>query len=224
MQEPYPVHVGKEANKLEEVEAGLEHDPDEVWTEYRDPGRDPWATLVLPVLWQMPIDRLVAKPGLHRRSLFATRAGERRPHPRNRQALLAAAGAFTNERLRDSALGPSLEDLSAICAPWCSSSACCSVSCCSCNPCSSTGSPMRRMKQRSRGALWWRCSGSFLWFAPDQFRYHHRFPPLDRCNTGVDRGEAPDVVQGSGLRWLTGQDGVAERQQRAGTVLGGQVT
>jgi hypothetical protein len=27
-------HVGKELNRLEEVEAGLVHDPDEVYTEY----------------------------------------------------------------------------------------------------------------------------------------------------------------------------------------------
>jgi hypothetical protein len=26
------VHVGKEFNKLEKVEAGLEHEPDEIWT------------------------------------------------------------------------------------------------------------------------------------------------------------------------------------------------
>ncbi len=52
-------HVGKESNKFEEVEAGIEHNPDEVWTAYADPGRDPWETLVLPVLKQLPIDRLV---------------------------------------------------------------------------------------------------------------------------------------------------------------------
>lgn len=73
------MHIGKESNRLEAVEAGIEHDPDEVWTEYQDPRCDPWWTLVLPVLRQMPIDRLVAATGLHRRSLFAIRAGERRP-------------------------------------------------------------------------------------------------------------------------------------------------
>jgi hypothetical protein len=35
------VHLGKEANRREEVEAGLEHDPDEVYTAYADPRRDP---------------------------------------------------------------------------------------------------------------------------------------------------------------------------------------
>jgi transposase len=34
-------HVGKESNLLEEVEAGLVHDPDEVYTEYVDVRRDP---------------------------------------------------------------------------------------------------------------------------------------------------------------------------------------
>lgn len=35
------VHVGKEYNRLEEVEAGIEHSPDEVWTKYADPKRNP---------------------------------------------------------------------------------------------------------------------------------------------------------------------------------------
>ena len=34
-------YVGKESNRPEEVEAGLGHDPDEVYTEYADPTRDP---------------------------------------------------------------------------------------------------------------------------------------------------------------------------------------
>ena len=35
------VHVGKEANKLEQVEAGLEQDPEVNYNEYRHPDRDP---------------------------------------------------------------------------------------------------------------------------------------------------------------------------------------
>jgi hypothetical protein len=48
-------HVGKEANKLEAVEAGLEHDPEAVYTEYISSKYDPWRTLVLPVLKQIPM-------------------------------------------------------------------------------------------------------------------------------------------------------------------------
>lgn len=46
--------VSKEANRLKEGETGSEHSVGEVWTECRDPRRDPWETLVLPVLKQVP--------------------------------------------------------------------------------------------------------------------------------------------------------------------------
>jgi hypothetical protein len=46
----YVTHGGKESNRLEEVEAGLVHDPEEVYTEHHDPAHDAWATLVVPVL------------------------------------------------------------------------------------------------------------------------------------------------------------------------------
>ncbi len=43
-------YIGKEANRLEDVEAGLVGDLDEVLTEYIDPAQDMIRTLVLPVL------------------------------------------------------------------------------------------------------------------------------------------------------------------------------
>ena len=109
------VHIGKETNRMEEVEAGIEHSPDEVWNEYTDPGRDPWPTLILPILRQMPIERLLAATGLHQRSLFAIRAGERLPHFRNRNQLIAVASRFAKERLRETGLQPPIDD-SAACA------------------------------------------------------------------------------------------------------------
>ena len=40
-------YVGKESNRLDEVDAGLIHDPEEVYTEYVDVARDPeWEALV----------------------------------------------------------------------------------------------------------------------------------------------------------------------------------
>jgi hypothetical protein len=43
----YRTHVGKESNRLEAVDAGLIHDPVEVYTEYVDPQHDPkWEALV----------------------------------------------------------------------------------------------------------------------------------------------------------------------------------
>ena len=105
-------HVGKESNKLEKVEAGVEHDPDEIWTECVDAKRDLWRTVVRPVLRMMTLVKLEGL-GLHRRSLFAVRAGERLPHPRNRQVLIEAAGTFARERLSKSGIEPPYDDLSA---------------------------------------------------------------------------------------------------------------
>lgn len=110
-------HVGKESNRLEEVEAGIEHSPDEVWTEYDDPSRNPWKKLVLPVLRQMPIDRLVVATGMHRRSLFAIRAGERLPYSKNRQQLIAAAGAYARGQLLGAGVEPTNDDI-ATCAAY----------------------------------------------------------------------------------------------------------
>jgi hypothetical protein len=52
-------HVGKESNKLEEVEAGLVHDPEEVYTEYVDVQRDPACEAVVGVLKRIPRSRLM---------------------------------------------------------------------------------------------------------------------------------------------------------------------
>ncbi len=78
-------YVGKESNRLEEVEAGLEHDPDEVYTEYTDATRDPWRSLVLPVLKHIPAKRLVEETGLAMSTIKAARNGHTNPHGRNRQ-------------------------------------------------------------------------------------------------------------------------------------------
>ena len=47
-------YVGKESNRLEEVEAGLGHDPDDVLHQVRRPGRHAWREIVLPLLRDVP--------------------------------------------------------------------------------------------------------------------------------------------------------------------------
>ena len=42
--------IGKESNSLEEVEAGLVHDEQHVYTEYSDRRRDYWSREVVPAL------------------------------------------------------------------------------------------------------------------------------------------------------------------------------
>src|SRR3989442_726039 len=58
------VHIGKESNELEVVEAGAVHDVDEVLTEYQSPQRDPWAALVRPTLQEFGARVVAERSGL----------------------------------------------------------------------------------------------------------------------------------------------------------------
>jgi hypothetical protein len=82
-------YIGKESNSLEEVEAGLHHSAENVYTEYLDRRRDEWQTKILPVLRKIPLPILVKMSGLSRRTLIDIRAGRTRPHRKN-QELIAA--------------------------------------------------------------------------------------------------------------------------------------
>lgn len=87
----YLTHIGKESNRLEEVEAGLVHDPDEVYTEYADPAHSPWRMLVVPVLKRMPRAVLMERTGLSGRAITAIRNGHALPRAKHREALMQAA-------------------------------------------------------------------------------------------------------------------------------------
>jgi hypothetical protein len=80
-------YIGKESNRLEEVEAGMIQDEDSVYTEYPDPRRDEWQTKILPALKKMPLARIVELSGMSRRAVIDLRAGRSRPHPRNEKLL-----------------------------------------------------------------------------------------------------------------------------------------
>ena len=75
-------YIGKESNKLEEVEEQSLFDPSDVYTEYPDPQRDEWKTRWLPILKAMPIEESTKRSGLSRRALYMIRAG-RRPQLEN---------------------------------------------------------------------------------------------------------------------------------------------
>jgi hypothetical protein len=115
------VHLGKEANKLEEVEAGVEHDPEEVYTEYADPRRDPWRALVLPVLRRMPRKELAEAVAMSERRLRDLLKGRARPHPDTEAAMLRAAAQFARDELRRSGSWVPPDDLAA-CAAFLGSS------------------------------------------------------------------------------------------------------
>jgi hypothetical protein len=80
-------YIGKESNHLEDVEAGLVHSHESVYTEYVDPNRDEWQTRILPVLKRLPLSRLMDESGLSRRALMDIRAGRSRPHWKNQECL-----------------------------------------------------------------------------------------------------------------------------------------
>lgn len=81
-------YIGKESNKLEEVEEKSLLDPSGAYTEYPDPRRGDWATKVLPTIKAMPLRDLMERTGLPRSTLQAIRAG-RKPHSRRLKLICA---------------------------------------------------------------------------------------------------------------------------------------
>ncbi len=81
------IYIGKESNRLEEMEAGIIHSPESVCTEYPDPRREEWQTRILPVLKKIPIAALMRLSGRSRSMLLRTMAGRSRPRKRNQQLL-----------------------------------------------------------------------------------------------------------------------------------------
>jgi hypothetical protein len=82
-------YIGKESNSLEEVEAGLIHSAQNVYTEYPDRRRDEWETKVRPAMKDVFISTLEKETGLVRRTLIGARTGRRRPHLQNQKLIVA---------------------------------------------------------------------------------------------------------------------------------------
>jgi hypothetical protein len=80
-------YIGKESNSLEEVESGLIHSEQSIYTEYPDQRWDEWQTKILPALREASLARLVELSGLSRSTVIEIRAGRSRPHRKNRQLL-----------------------------------------------------------------------------------------------------------------------------------------
>jgi hypothetical protein len=93
-------YIGKESNSLEEVDQGLVHSAQNVYTEYLDPRRDEWQRKIVPTLRKMPLKRLEKMSGLSRRALIYARVGRRRPHKKHQQILAAIASKF-DQKTRD---------------------------------------------------------------------------------------------------------------------------
>ena len=92
------LHIGKEANDLEEVQAGLVRDPSEVQTTY---GRNLW-DILRPIIAEMPAKRLQEEMGYGRAQAYYLRSGKRCPAKKRLPAVLACAAKFARERLSES--------------------------------------------------------------------------------------------------------------------------
>jgi hypothetical protein len=81
--------IGKESNSLEDVESGLVQSAQNVYTECPDPSRDEWDLVIRPALRKPQLRILVheCRGRYSRRALIDLRAGNSRPHRKNRQFL-----------------------------------------------------------------------------------------------------------------------------------------
>lgn len=86
-----PVHIGKESNRLEDVQDGLVTDPDEVYVVYRDERRE-WEA-ALPRVRRIRDEKgwryLAEASGLSERTLRYALNGGTMPHREARVRLLA---------------------------------------------------------------------------------------------------------------------------------------
>ena len=74
--------IGKESNSLENVDEGLVHSEQNVYTEYADPKRTAWVIKIQPALKKPKLKVLVdaCENQISRRELIELRAGRSKPH------------------------------------------------------------------------------------------------------------------------------------------------
>lgn len=107
-------YVGKESNRLEEVQTGLVHDPEEVLTVIPDPRRGAWPKLVLPVLRDCPLNYLTKRTGRSASTVKRIRSAHSKPPDSDLIAVLVrAAGDFARSQLRRWGLPSPTADLGA---------------------------------------------------------------------------------------------------------------
>jgi hypothetical protein len=73
------VYVGKESNRIEEIDAGVLHDEAEYLNVYQDPRRDPWITEVRPALQRISTGELQRSLKIGRSTAKRWKAGQARP-------------------------------------------------------------------------------------------------------------------------------------------------
>ena len=83
--------IGKESNSMKDVDEGLVHSEQNVYTEYADPKRSAWITKIQPALKKPKLRVLIKACGnlLSRRELIELRACRKKPHRRTLELLVS---------------------------------------------------------------------------------------------------------------------------------------
>jgi hypothetical protein len=101
-------HIGKEANRLEDVDAGVVGELGDVVTEYLDPRKDVIRTIVLPVLLEEFSEREIARRiGVDHKTIAGIERGSR-PRSSNAEKLLRLALERAEARQRMGSASPAL--------------------------------------------------------------------------------------------------------------------
>jgi hypothetical protein len=82
--------IGKESNSLENVDEGMVHAEQNVYTEYADPKRSEWIAKIQPALKKAKLKELVRTCGGQpsRREIIELRAGRSKPHRKTQEQLV----------------------------------------------------------------------------------------------------------------------------------------
>ncbi len=107
-------YVGKESNKLEEVQSGLIHNEDEILNEYMDPRNDDFKNLVLPVLKEIPSSVIAREIGRSERMVKRYRNMRATPPPDIRSKLTKIAARHAREYLESVGIEAQKDDCGAI--------------------------------------------------------------------------------------------------------------
>ena len=87
-------NIGKEANRLEDVERGDVQEWDEVLERFEPRGKGEWEVEVLPTLKALGAARVAAASGLSPRQVYRILRLRRQPPPRNLRILTRVALAY----------------------------------------------------------------------------------------------------------------------------------
>jgi len=89
------LHIGKEANDIDTVQAGFVDSQDQVLLTYE---RDPWETLQ-PILAEVPVRLIMEKTGYSRSMAYALHKGDRRPSRQRLESLSGVLAEHCRRRL-----------------------------------------------------------------------------------------------------------------------------